>query len=50
MPIELMYPMLGLTFLAVCTLAMEILLQVRREGQVFPKGKPDYSSITSLTI
>jgi hypothetical protein len=32
MPIELLYPMLGLAFFAVCFLAMEILLQTRREA------------------
>ncbi len=32
MPIELMWPILGLTFLAVCTLATEILLVVRRRS------------------
>jgi hypothetical protein len=32
MPVELMYPVLGLTFLAVCLLAAQILVVVRRES------------------
>jgi hypothetical protein len=32
MPIELLYPLLGMAFLAVSSLALEILLQNRRES------------------
>jgi hypothetical protein len=32
MPIELINPLMGLTFLAVCAMATEILIQARREG------------------
>jgi hypothetical protein len=32
MPVELMSPILGLTFLAVCTLATEILVLGRRKS------------------
>ena len=32
MPIEFIHPMIGLTFLAICAVALEILVQVRREA------------------